>query len=35
MARRKNPNEELIKELILEELPLMKMLAINGKDRSA
>jgi hypothetical protein len=34
MERPKNPNEELIRELILEDLPLLKMLATNGKTKS-
>ena len=29
----KNPNEELIKEIILEDLPLFKMLATNAKTK--
>ena len=33
MERPKNPNEGLIKEIILEDLPLFKMLATNGKDK--
>jgi hypothetical protein len=33
MERPKNPNEELIRELILEDLPLLKMLATNGKSK--
>ena len=33
MERTKNPNEELIKEIILEDLPLFKMLATNGKTK--
>jgi hypothetical protein len=33
MERPKNPNEELIKEIILEDLPLFKMLATNGKTK--
>jgi hypothetical protein len=31
MERPKNPNEDLIREIILEDLPLFKMLATNGK----
>ncbi len=31
MERPKNHNEAMIRELILEDLPLMKMLATNGK----
>jgi hypothetical protein len=31
MERPKNPNEELIREVILEDLPLFKMLATKGK----
>jgi len=27
----KNPNEDLIRRLALEDLPLLKMLATNGK----
>lgn len=33
MGRRRNPNEELIKEIILEDLPLFEMLATNGKSK--
>jgi hypothetical protein len=34
MERPKNPNAELIRELILEDLPLLKTLATNGKSKS-
>jgi|GEM_PF-1944065 len=34
MKRPKNPNEDLIKELIQEDLPLLKMLATNGKSKA-
>jgi hypothetical protein len=34
MERPKNPNERLIRELIQEDLPLLKMLATNGKNKS-
>lgn len=30
----KNPNDRLIREIIAEDLPLLKMLATNGKDKS-
>ncbi len=30
----KNPNDGLIREIIAEDLPLLKMLATNGKDKS-
>jgi hypothetical protein len=33
MERPKNPNEQLIREIIQEDLPLFKMLATNGKYR--
>jgi len=33
MERPKNPNEQLIREIIQEDLPLFKMLATNGKDK--
>jgi hypothetical protein len=29
-----NPNAELIRELIREDLPLLKLLATNGKHKS-
>jgi len=32
MARPSNPNEELVRQLILEDLPLLKLLATNGKS---
>ena len=31
MEHQKNPNEELIRNLILEDMPLLKMLASNGR----
>jgi len=31
---KKNPNEGLIREVILEDLPLFEMLATNGKSKS-
>ncbi len=34
MERPKNPNESLIREVIIEDLPLFKMLATNGKGKS-
>jgi len=34
VERPKNPNEDLIREVILEDLPLFKMLATNGKSKS-
>jgi len=33
MERPKNPNENLIREVIIEDLPLFKMLANNGKGK--
>jgi hypothetical protein len=30
----KNLNDGLIREIIAEDLPLLKMLATNGKDKS-
>lgn len=33
MERPKNPNEALIRELILEDMPLLKMLATNGRSK--
>jgi hypothetical protein len=35
MERPKNPNEQLIREIIQEDLPLFKMLATNGKYKPA
>jgi len=34
MKRPKNPNEDLIRELIQEDLPVLKMLATNGKSKT-
>ena len=34
MERPKNPNESLIREVILEDLQLFKLFATNGKSRA-
>jgi len=34
MKRPKNPNESLIREVILEDLQLFELLATNGKSKA-